>query len=290
MAMVCPKCSTFHEQRLQCPSCGTRLLYRDLRGGPRRLRLPGARWQQTAWGRILIGLVLAQGLFFGLRQMLTGVLLAVHGDDAGSEVSRALYDLAVLQALQVVTLLVGCILAGSGQRAGIILGALVGVWNGVLMALLHTGPTHSVSAMSLYVQPLLHTVFGAVGGWIGCVVWRPLQALTAPDGARQARKAAPGRRKISPFAGRVAWFRVLAGAALAVAGTLFATMLFDWVLDAGKGPPLDVVVLFTTRLADLKKRFAGLAKRLAPAGGFPPGRDPSRREGRSYRRARSAKC
>jgi hypothetical protein len=134
-----------------------------------------------------------------------------------------------------VTLLVGCILAGSGQRGGALIGALVGVWNGVLMALLHTGPAYSVSAMSLYVLPLLHTVFGAVGGWIGCVVWRPLPALTAPDGARQGRKAAPGRRKVSPFAGRVAWFRVLAGAALAVAGTLSATMLFNLVLDAGKG-------------------------------------------------------
>jgi hypothetical protein len=234
MAMVCPKCSTFHEQRLQCPSCGTRLLYRDLRGGQRRLRLPGARWQQTPWGRILIGLILAQGLFFGLRQMLTGVLLAVHGDDAGSEVSRALYDLAVLQTLQVVTLLVGCILAGSGQRAGIVLGALVGIWNGVLTALVHTGPTYTVSAMSLYVQPLLHTVFGAVGGWIGCVVWRPLPTLTAPDGAPQARKA-PQRRKISLFAGRVAWLRVLAGAALAVAGTLSATLLLRFALEAGKG-------------------------------------------------------
>jgi hypothetical protein len=103
------------------------------------------------------------------------------------------------------------------------------------MALVHSGATYSSSAMSLYVQPLLHTVFGAVGGWIGCVVWRPLPTLTAPDGVRQARKAAPQRRKISLFAGRVAWLRVLAGTALAVAGTLCANMLFDLVLTAGKG-------------------------------------------------------
>src|SRR5262245_24616150 len=36
---------------------------------------------------------------------------------------------------------------------------------------------------------------------------------------------------------------------------------------AGK-KPLDVVILFTTSLADLRKRFDPVAKRLAPNGGF----------------------
>jgi len=38
--------------------------------------------------------------------------------------------------------------------------------------------------------------------------------------------------------------------------------------DLRRGAPFDVILFFTTRLADLKKRFAALAKRLAPAGGF----------------------
>src|SRR5262245_42982821 len=38
--------------------------------------------------------------------------------------------------------------------------------------------------------------------------------------------------------------------------------------DPRSGPPLDVILFFTTRLADLKKRFAPLARRLVPAGGF----------------------
>jgi len=40
------------------------------------------------------------------------------------------------------------------------------------------------------------------------------------------------------------------------------------IMDLGSGPPIDVVVFFTTRLADLRKRFAGLAKRLSPAAGL----------------------
>jgi hypothetical protein len=34
------------------------------------------------------------------------------------------------------------------------------------------------------------------------------------------------------------------------------------------GPALDVIVYFTTELADLKRRFSGLAKRMAPAAGL----------------------
>src|SRR5438552_8728059 len=40
------------------------------------------------------------------------------------------------------------------------------------------------------------------------------------------------------------------------------------IMDLGNGPPFDVVVFFTTRLADLRKGFAGLAKRLSPAAGL----------------------
>jgi hypothetical protein len=42
----------------------------------------------------------------------------------------------------------------------------------------------------------------------------------------------------------------------------------ELLTDPRGGPALDVIVFFTTVLADLKKRFAGLAKRLTPAGGF----------------------
>src|SRR5262249_14684194 len=38
--------------------------------------------------------------------------------------------------------------------------------------------------------------------------------------------------------------------------------------DVGKGTPFDVIVFFTTHLADLKKRFAAIARRLTPTGGL----------------------
>jgi hypothetical protein len=42
----------------------------------------------------------------------------------------------------------------------------------------------------------------------------------------------------------------------------------ELLADPSSGPALDVIVFFTTALAQLKKRFAALAKRLAPAGGL----------------------
>ena len=73
MAMVCPQCASSYEQRLQCPTCNARLLY-DPRGPKPAARSSAVRWQQTPWGRILIGLVLAQGLYFGLQHLLMGLM------------------------------------------------------------------------------------------------------------------------------------------------------------------------------------------------------------------------
>ena len=42
----------------------------------------------------------------------------------------------------------------------------------------------------------------------------------------------------------------------------------ELLTDPRAGSNLDVIVFFTTRLADLTKRFGGLAKRLTPAGGL----------------------
>src|SRR5690348_11515271 len=83
MSMVCPQCHGSYSQRLHCPACNVRLEYRTGASG-RRPALSGDRnaWQHTPWGRILIGLLLAQGLYYGLwhlGQALAG-LLAVNSE------------------------------------------------------------------------------------------------------------------------------------------------------------------------------------------------------------------
>jgi hypothetical protein len=226
MAMVCPQCRTNYEQRLQCPTCGTRLLYRD--GAAVKGQRTGSGWQQTPWGRILIGLLLAQGLFYGLRHLLTGVLLVLQ--DGGQEPGSALQGVVLFQALQILALLLGGLLAGCGQRSGVLLGAVVGVWNGVFSVLALVGPGQALTAVALYGQPLIHMAFGAAGGWVGCSIWKPLPLPAAPGASRPVRKAEPARRQRPLFSGRIAWLRVLLGSALAVAGSLSATLVFETVL------------------------------------------------------------
>jgi hypothetical protein len=192
----------------------------------------GPRWQQTGWGRVLIGLVLSQGMFYGLRHLVTAVLL-MTGRDA-SDVGGSAHVVLVLQTIQVIGLLVGGLLAGAGQSSGLLLGAFVGLWNGVLAVALRQIPADQWSIIGLYGQPLVHAAFGAAGGMLGQWVWRPISADALPpllDAPRKpARRPQPGI-----FAGKIAWFRVVAGAAFAVAGTLCATMLFEKMLDAAAG-------------------------------------------------------
>ena len=231
--MFCPQCSTSYEQRLQCPECNVRLLYQE---SHRPGRVPGlpTRWQHTPWGRIFIGILLSQGLFYGLRHFVTAWILAVKGEGALAETWFSLEGVILIQALQVGSLLFGGLLAGSGQRHGAALGAVVGVWNGVFSVLAQQGPVPGLTAVTLYGQPMLHTAVGAVGGWLGSIIWKPLPGPGPFGGSRLVRKLKVAQRKVSLFAGRVAWFRVAAGAVLAVVGTLSATLILEFVARASE--------------------------------------------------------
>jgi hypothetical protein len=192
----------------------------------------GAQWQQTPWGRIFIGLLLAQGLYYGLRHLCTAGLLATRDD-----VSRSAWDtltgLVFLQALQGAALLLGGMLAGAGKRQGIIFGAVVGVWNGVISLLITSVMGHHLTAVVFYGQPVLHTVFGAMGGFVGSLIWRPLPTLVM--GPRRSGPLLTTAKKTTFLDGPVAWGRVIAGAALAAGGTIWAKLILELVLESTEG-------------------------------------------------------
>jgi hypothetical protein len=206
-----------------------------------------SHWQRTPWGRIFIGLLLAQGLFYGLRHLVTAFVLVLQPSAEPGDDTSALLIVVVIQVLQAVTLLVGGMVAGSGQRNGTLLGAVVGVWNGVLTGLTPQWAGQSLSAVALYGDPLLQTSLGALAGWMGSTFWKPLPAPEPTVPQRVVRKA-PKRTRPPLFAGRIALFRVLLGSALAAGGTLSASALFA-LIDrlgegglAGNGTTLDLVV------------------------------------------------
>jgi hypothetical protein len=231
MAIICSRCNHVHDQPESCPRCGS--------ANPEQPReqlpapAPGPRWQQTAWGRILIGLILAQGLFYGLRQLVTGLMLASSGLSP-EELWADVRNLLILQGLQLFGLIVGGLVTGGGQRSGLVLGAVVGTWNGLLSVVLRQNPGQELTLVGLYGQPLLQATVGAVGGWLGSLIWKPIPSSAVPTVLIPRRKKVP-RRRLPILAGQVAWFRVVAGTSLGVAGTLTAGIIFQKLMDAAGG-------------------------------------------------------
>jgi hypothetical protein len=235
MSMVCPQCQGSFPQRLQCPTCGVRLEYRA-GGGTREVASAGGRlvgWQQNPWGRVFVGLLLAQGIYYGLCQLARAALLAFQPDDIAGLFWVSLTGILVLQGLQAVALLVGGTLAGASQRYGLLFGGVVGVGNSLIFVLTQAGNLQLASPVVLYGQPVLQVAFGVVGGAMGMLIWRPLPVLRNP--VRPTPVKGVARRAPILFGGRVAWLHVLAGTAVAVAGTLSAHLILELVFEAGRG-------------------------------------------------------
>jgi hypothetical protein len=217
--------------------------------------------------------MLSQGLFYGLRQLITGIVLASSGSSA-DEVWGDVGNLVLLQGIQLFGLIVGGMLAGGGQRSGLVVGAVVGAWNGVLAAMLRQNPTQELTLVNLYGQPLLHSAIGAIGGWVGALIWKPIPASAVPTILIPRRKKPPRRR--SPLlAGRISWFRILVGAAFAVGGTLAATLIFQKLMDLSAGklantPPLQDQII-TWEIKALALLVGGALAGSTTANGFKQG-------------------
>jgi hypothetical protein len=239
MAMVCPQCKEFFEQRLQCPKCNARLVYKS---APRKQKSVegnevGVKWMHAASGRVILGVLLAQGLYFGLRRLLSAGLLAADESDAQG-VWTSLFGVFLMQGLQALGLLVGGALAGAGYRRGLMLGAIVGAVSGGISLALLLGAQEELTAIALYGQPLVQMVIGAVGGAIGSTIWKPLSALESSGKSKLIQVKTvipPPQTHPATFSGPISWGRVLAGSVVAVAGTLYAKTLLKFVLDAGDG-------------------------------------------------------
>lgn len=249
MPMVCPQCNGTFEQTLQCPLCGARLLYQaptDRRGW---LGLEEA-WQRTPWGRVVVGMILAQGLYHGLRQLVMAAYLAINsGVQTGATVWTTLGGFILMQALQSIGVFSAGLLVGAGDRRGGIHGAVVGLWNGALFMAIdyYLGFFDRVNwsgdwfldanIITLFEQPLLQAVVGALGGNIGRLIWPPLPAVGLTPSPSRPSSLPDLSAVMSPsaFEGPVVWVRVLIGTALAMLAIVSATSVLEFVLQASSG-------------------------------------------------------
>jgi hypothetical protein len=225
MSIVCSRCNVLHDSPNRCPRCGAVASLATVDA-------QRARWTQTPWGRIGIGVVVAQGVFYGLFQLLVGGMMAVYGMTS-EEVRHGVHGVLLVQLAQAIALVASGVLTGGGQRHGLVLGGVVGVWSGVLSALLQQNPTPNISLLALYGQPLISGAIGAFAGWAGSLIWKPIPPVHTPGLPLTPRM---NRRMVQPlFAGKVAWIRVILGALLAVAGSRSAGIIFNKIIDIGAG-------------------------------------------------------
>jgi hypothetical protein len=186
-------------------------------------------WQQTPWGRLLVGLLLSQGLYYVLRQLFLAGALAAREE---TNVWATLTGLIILQGLQGMSVFSAGLLTGAGRRRGLMYGAVVGVWNGVLFVLARQWSGQHAFSINNFGDPILQAAFGAIGGLTGSLIWKPAPLVQLPE-----RKSAVGPVLVSPapsyFAGPIAWGRVLVGITLAVGGVVWVDIIRDFVLDAG---------------------------------------------------------
>jgi len=238
MPMVCPQCNRSFEQQLQCPSCDARLLYhahiRQSAEGPSPAEM---QWQHTPWGRILVCVVLAQGLAQGL-QLFFMASLQVSGEEAGNGNWNNPVHVILVQALHAFSLVLAGILTGAGQRRGVFFGSVVGLLHGLITLGILQWHGEVLSEVSFCAVPALHMAFGAVGGLIGSLIWKPLPivqlaARSEPDKKRRPSFAVGAG--VSVLAGRVAWIRVSFGIGLVVCGVLWSSAILKFVLDNGPG-------------------------------------------------------
>jgi len=258
MLMVCPQCKGSFDGVLQCPKCRVRLLLpgdksKQASEGPR-----DGKWHQTPPGRIIAGLVLGLGLSYGLL-LLASVLMRVSKMELSSQASAGIFI-----AIQAISLLAGGMLAGAGQSKGIACGAGVGivsgflVFGGIVSGALATVVTPfskdalvpppaikpvTPQVMIVYGSILADIVFGALGGLLGVMIWKPLPKLDLPSSVPSEQKPVlgtklslppPGDKKaLFPWAGPIAWIRVLVGMFVAVGGAIWTKPLLIFLIQFG---------------------------------------------------------
>jgi hypothetical protein len=235
--MVCPQCNGVCEQNQPCPSCAHRRLCQAMTTPIEPavgVAVADEPWQHTAPGRILVGLMLAQGLAYGLRLLATAAW-NVGQDQTSQALWATLGGLLLLQGMQGISLLVGGGLAAAGQQRGILLGSVVGLVNGFVTVIVQQLNGDPVTEALLYGQPALHMAFGMLGGLVGTRIWKPLPPLSVACPPGEKKKGPPPARPNPVLAAPVSWGRVMLGTVVVLTGVFWPKALLAFVLDASQG-------------------------------------------------------
>lgn len=213
------------------------------------------RWHQTPPGRVFAGLLLSLGLSYGLLQ-LGAAVIAVWAQETGADRLPAILGWGLLLGLQGLGVLAGGCMGAVGARQGKTYGSIIALFSSgialyavqsgayTFLAAPYLGPLNVDAGETLqieqlplgkklwYVLPAFYVLCGAAGGAVGSRIWRIPEGLLVPKfepldnepfqelktGAAYRPSEAAGAA--SPWAGPVAWGRVLLGIGVACAISL----------------------------------------------------------------------
>jgi len=237
MAMVCAQCSqVFHGKERQCPKCGILLLTQqhgifDAQDTSSPAPDPLSRWQQTPWGRIVVSVIIAQGLAFCMRMLFTAYFQASEGERVDWNSPTGMLW---LNSFHAVCLVLCGMLAGANQERGITSGGLVGLWSGLIFLGVHRASRESLGPVVFFAQPFLHMIWGLIGGVIGYRIWKPVPMFMIQEDMGKSGYGIPRPNK-KLWKGPISVVRVLIGAGVALAGAIFAKDLLDGLLRNSQG-------------------------------------------------------
>jgi hypothetical protein len=194
---------------------------------------PKSRWQQTPWGRIVVSVLIAQGLAYCFQMLFNAWFLA-----SGSESEPVGWNtpagLLLLNTIQAFCVVVCSMLAGANQARGITSGGLVGLCSGLIYLIFHRSSREVLEPAVFYAQPLLQFLCGLLGGIVGYRIWKPVPLFNVEIEVDKSGFGIPRPAK-KLLRGPIHVFRVLLGAAVAVAGAVFVKELMDQLMRNSQG-------------------------------------------------------
>ena len=240
MQLFCPACQAAFSGATRCPRCGGLLLLPHEvtpESGLPEPREPAAAAppRPTAAGRLMVGVILATGLYVAVLKVTRGVLRLTDPDLAdgwlpgpgpgpglatgsGPEVVPAARSLATA---------FGAVVAAAGQARGLWLGFGVGLAGGGLFLGYELLAGASPGDLGQYLLLPVLAALGAVAGAVGSRIWG-----AAPDLSlhlEKPQKLSSSRflteANAAPPARPTSWVRVLLGALVIVIGVAVADEL-----------------------------------------------------------------
>ena len=223
MQLFCPECQSAFTGLTRCPRCKGLLLLPEeaaTETDASAQELPELH-RPTPTARIFAGVMLAIVLYLAFRKLSMGAVLA-FGIDPAEWWQTPGGTLAIL-AIQAVAAIFGALLAGAGRTMSFVLGMGVGGLCGVLfLAAEFFGDARTGQPMP-FIQPIILAIGAGVAGHIGSRIWPPVPELQLPKPADPELEALQLETALAAKKEpRTAWFRVILGATIIVAGAALA--------------------------------------------------------------------